>query len=489
MAQISVGANTPRSLSGFPSYPERATAWTIGAVQRPAHHMSRFIAVDRNTAYLLPPSVDEWLPQDHLARFVVEVIDQLDLSELIRQYAGRGSAAYHPAMLLGLLVYGYATGVHSSRKIERACHDSVAFRFIAANTQPDHDSIAAFRRRFLPQIEALFVQVLMLAREMKCLKLGNIALDGTKIAANASKHKALSWEHANRIEAQLREEVQLLLKLAEDSDSRPVNDGLDVPAEIARRQTRLDAIAQAKTKIEQRARERQAVEQQDYEAKCAKRQAQREQGKKPRGPDPQPPSSAPKPSDQVNLSDEESRIMPTAHGGFEQSYNAQAAVDTDTMLVVAPHVSQAPNDKREVTPILDKISALPGSLGQVSALLADSGYFSAANVNACEARFIEPLLSIKRESHHSPVLERFCADAPVPETDDPVVKMVHRLGTKNGRLLYGLRKQTVEPVFGIIKRVMGWRQMSMRGLDKARGEWSLVTMAWNIKRLHVLRAA
>ena len=451
--------------------------------------MSRFVAVDRDTAYLLPPSVDEWLPQDHLARFVVEVIDQLDLSELVRQYAGRGSAAYHPAMLLGLLVYGYATGVHSSRKIERACHDSVAFRFIAANTRPDHDSIATFRRRFLPQIEALFVHVLVLAREMNCLKLGNIALDGTKIAANASKHRALSWEYANRIEAQLRQEVQLLLKLAEDSDSRPVNDGLDVPAEIARREQRLGAIAQAKTKIEQRARERQAVEQQEYEAKCAKRQAQREAGKKPRGQDPQPPSSEPKPGDQVNLTDEESRIMPSSDGGFGQSYNAQAAVDTQTMLVVIPHVSQAPNDKREIAAVLDKVQALPQALGRVSTLLADTGYFSAANVLACEAQFIEPLLSMKRESHHIPVLQRFAADAPAPETDDPVAKMAHRLGTKKGRGLYGLRKQTVEPVFGIIKRVMGWRQMSMRGLDKARGEWSLVTMAWNIKRLHVLQAA
>ena len=451
--------------------------------------MSRFIAVDRDTAYLLPPSVDEWLPQDHLARFVVEVIDQLDLSELVRQYAGRGSNAYHPAMLLGLLVYGYATGVHSSRKIERACHDSVAFRFIAANTQPDHDSIATFRRRFLPQIEALFVQVLVLAREMKCLKLGNISLDGTKIAANASKHKALSWEHANKIEAQLREEVQQLLKLAEDSDSRPVNDGLDVPAEIARREKRLGAIAQAKAKIEERARERHAVEQQEYEAKCAKRQGQRDEGRKPRGPDPQPPASGPKDSDQVNLTDEESRIMPTSSGGFEQSYNAQAAVDTETMLVVVHNVSQAPNDKREITPILDKVQALPEGLGQVSTLLGDTGYFSAANVNACEAQGIEPLLSMKRESHHIPVLQRFAPDAPAPETDDPVVRMAHRLGTKEGRTLYGLRKQTVEPVFGIIKRVMSWRQMSMRGLDKARGEWSLVTMAWNIKRLHVLRAA
>jgi hypothetical protein len=365
----------------------------------------------------------------------------------------------------------------------------VAFRFIAANTQPDHDSIATFRRRFLPQIEALFVQVLVLAREMKCLKLGNIALDGTKIVANASKHKALSWEHANKIEAQLREEVQLLLKLAEDSDSRPVNDGLDVPAEIARREQRLGAIAQAKAKIEQRARERHAVEQQDYEAKCTKRQGQRDEGKKPRGPDPEPPSSEPKAGDQVNLTDEESRIMPASRGGFEQSYNAQAAVDTETMLVVTQHVSQATNDKREIMSVLDKIAALPEGLGQVSSLLADTGYFSAANVVACEARFIEPMLSMKRESHHIPVLERFAVDAPAPETADPVARMAHRLGTKRGRALYGLRKQTVEPVFGIIKRVMGWRQMSMRGLDKARGEWSLVTMAWNIKRLHVLRAA
>lgn len=451
--------------------------------------MSRFIAVDRNTAYLLAPSVDEWLGQNHLARFVVEVIDQMDLSELSRQYTGRGSAAYHPAMLLALLVYGYASGVHSSRKIERACHDSVAFRFIAANTQPDHDSIANFRRRFLPQIEALFVQVLMLAREMKCLKLGNIALDGTKIAANASKHKALSWAHANKIEAQLREEVQQLLKLAEDSDNRPLNDGLDVPAEIARREQRLAAIAQAKAKIEQRAKERHAAETSDYEAKCSKRQAQREAGKKPRGPEPQAPSITPLDNDQVNLTDEESRIMPTSRGGFEQSYNAQAAVDTDTMLVIAQHVTQAPNDKREIAPTLDNVKALPSELGHVQALLADTGYYSAANVAACQAQGIAPMLAIKRESHHVAVLERFAPDAPAPDTDDPVAGMAHRLGTQAGRALYGLRKQTVEPVFGIIKRVMGWSQMSMRGLSQARGEWSLVTMAWNIKRLHVLRAA
>lgn len=451
--------------------------------------MSRFVAVDRETSYLLPPSVDEWLPQDHLARFVVEVIDKLDLSELTRKYAGRGSDAHHPAVLLGLLVYGYASGVFSSRKIERASYDSVAFRFVAANTHPDHDTIATFRRRFLPQVQALFVQVLMLAREMKCLKLGNIALDGTKVHANASKHKALSWAHANKIEAQLRQEVQTLLALGEKADRAAVPDGMDVPAEIARREQRLLAIEQAKAKIEERAKERFEGEQQAHAAKVQQRQAQRDAGKKPRGKDPEPPQGGPRAKDQVSLTDEESRIMPQSGGGFEQSYNAQAAVDTETMLVVATHVSQATNDMRELVPVLDKISALPDALGRVSSLLADTGYCSAANVQACAAQRIEPMLAVKRPKHNLPMLERFAPDAPAPESDDPVAKMAHRLGTQAGRVLYGLRKQTVEPVFGIIKRAMGWRQMSMRGLDKATGEWTLVTMAWNIKRLHVLRAA
>ncbi len=231
------------------------------------------------------------------------------------------------------------------------------------------------------------------------------------------------------------------------------------------------------------------MEQQDYEAKCAKRQDQRDQGKKPRGPKPEPPPSGPKGSDQVHLPDEHSRIMPSSRGGFEQRYEAQAAVDTETMLVVIANVSQTPNDKRELESVLDKILALPEALGQVSSLLADTGYYSAANVVACQARFIEPMLSMKREAHHIPVLERFAEDTPAPETDDPVAKMAQRPGAKKGRAPCGLREQTVEPVCGIIKRVMGRSQMSMRGLKKARGEWSVVTMAWNIKQLHVLRAA
>ena len=452
--------------------------------------MNNFRTIDRQTGFLLPPSVDEWLPEKHLARFVVEVIDGMDLRAMSGSYRGSGSASYHPRMLLGILVYGYATGIFSSRKLERATYDSVAFRFIAANDHPDHDTIATFRQRFLKQIEGLFVQVLLLAREMGMLKLGTLGIDGTKIHANASRHSALSYEHAGKIEAQLKAEVAELMAKAEAADKADIPDGMSIPDELARREDRLQKIAEARTKIEARGKERFAREQAEHEAKLAAREAKTAAtGKKPSGKPPRPPTQGPLLTDQINLTDEESRIMPTSSGGFEQSYNAQAAVDTETMLVVAPNVSQAPNDKREITPILDKVQALPEGLGQVSTLLGDTGYFSAANVKACEAQGIEPMLSMKRESHHIPVLQRFAPDAPAPETDDPVVKMAHRLGTKEGRTLYGLRKQTVEPVFGIIKRVMGWRQMSMRGLDQARGEWSLVTMAWNIKRLHVLRAA
>jgi hypothetical protein len=266
--------------------------------------------------------------------------------------------------------------VHSSRKIERATYDSLAFRYVAANTHPDHDTLAAFRRRFLKQIETLFVQVLVLAREMKLLKLGHIALDGTKVLANASKHRALSWAHAGKIEAQLRQEVQSLLALAEDSDCKALPDGLDVPAEIARRQDRLSAIAQAKAKIEQRANERYQQQQQDYQAKMARRQEQCQQGKKPRGKQPQAPLAGARDKDQISLTDEDSRIMPVLGGGFEQSCNAQAAVDTGTMMVITCHVSQASNDKRQVDPALEQIAKLPEELGQVQGLLADNGYCS-----------------------------------------------------------------------------------------------------------------
>jgi transposase len=449
--------------------------------------MANFRPSDRLTSYLLPPSVDEWLPERHLARFIVEVIENLDLTTMSKSYRGTGSASYHPAPLLGLLVYGYATGVFSSRKLERATYDSVAFRFIAANDHPDHDTIATFRRRFLKEIEALFVKVLLLAREMGVLKMGTLALDGTKIHANASRHRALSYEHAGKIEAQLKEEVAELLAKAEAADQTDVPDGISIPEELARRQDRLEKLAVAKAKIEARAAERYARELTEHEAKLAAREAKSAAtGKKPRGKPPQPPVQGPLPKDQINLTDEESRIMPVAGGGFEQCYNAQAVVTADSMLVIAADVVQAPNDKQQIEPMLNQIGALPDSLGKVERLLADTGYFSAANVAACEAAGIAPLIAMGRQPHHPPVGEFFCDDPLAPENPTPVEAMAHRLKTRAGRDLYALRKQIPEPVFGIIKSVMGFRQFLLRGIDKVRGEWRLVTMAWNLKRMFVL---
>src|SRR4249920_433995 len=289
--------------------------------------MTNFRTIDRQTGYLLPPSVDEWLPEKHLARFVVEVIDGLDLGRMSGAYRGSGSASYHPRMLLGLLVYGYATGVFSSRKLERATYDSVAFRFIAANDHPDHDTIATFRRRFLPEIEALFVKVLLLAGEMGVLKMGTVALDGTKIHAHASRHRALSYEHAGKIEAQLKAEVAALMAKAEAADQADIPDGFSIPEELERREERLRKLAEARAKIEARAKERHAREQAEHEAKLAARKAREESsGKKTGGRPPSPPASGALPTDQINLTDEESRIMPAAGGGFEQCYNAQAVV-------------------------------------------------------------------------------------------------------------------------------------------------------------------
>ena len=392
--------------------------------------MSNFRTIDRETGYLLPPSVDEWLPERHLARFVVEVIDGLDLSAMSNSYRGAGSASYHPALLLGLLVYGYATGVFSSRKLERATYDSVAFRFIAANDHPDHDTIATFRRRFLKEIEGLFVRLLALAREMGMLKIGTVALDGTKIHANASRHSALSYEHAGKIEAQLKAEVADLLARAEAADKADVPDGMSIPEELARREKRLAKLAEARAKIEARAKERYEREKAEHEAKLAARAAKaKATGKKSGGKPPQPPTGPGSPPNRQR-------------------------------------------DNREPT-----------------TLLADTGYFSEANVMLCAAAQIDPMIAQGRQSHYPPLSERFAKAPPAPQNPTALDAMSYRLQTPEGKKLYALRKQTPEPVFGIIKSVMGFRQFLLRGLEKVQGEWSLVTMAWNMKRMFALAAA
>jgi transposase len=451
--------------------------------------MSNFRPINRDTPFLFPPSVDEWLPERHLARFVVEVIDGLDLSELVKVYRGSGIASYHPSILLGLLIYGYATRVFSSRAIERATHDSVAFRFIAGNEHPDHDTIAAFRKRFLPQIKVLFVEVLKLAGTMGMLKMGTVALDGTKVHANASRHSALSYGHAKKIEKQLKHEVQQLLRLAEQADGVNTPDGMSIPEELERRETRLAAIAEAKAKIEARAKERLEHEQAEHQAKLAARAEQEKRtGKKPRGRPPEPPTGGVKDTEQVNLTDEESRIMKVAGGGFDQCYNAQAVVATGSLLIVATEVTQAPNDKTQLQPMIEELKRLPKELGRAKRILADNGYFSEANVEACQAARIEPLIAMGHSSHHLSWKQRFAA-APKspPKSATPLQKMAYRLKTPRGKRLYGLRKQTPEPVFGIIKSVMGYRQSLLRGLENVKGEWNLVTMSWNIRRMFAMQ--
>ena len=448
-----------------------------------------FVDAHHRKIMLLPPSLEDWLPQDHLARFVVEVVNKLNLSELYRSYRGNGSAAYPPDVMVALLFYGYATGVFSSRKLEQGTHDSVALRYVAANTHPDHDTIASFRKRFLPQLSALFQQILLVANQMDVLRVGSVCLDGTKMKANASKHKALSYGHIDKVEKKLREEVARLLEAAEQADAIDLPDGLSLPEELATREKRLAALGKAKQEIERRVAEREEAEKREYDAKMAERlESEKKTGRKPRGREPQAPiPKGPAAKDQVNLTDEDSRIMSVSGGGFEQCYNAQACVDSASMLIVSQYVTQHVNDKQELVPSLEKLLELPEELGKIEQLIADNGYFSEANLKKCEESGVEAFIAAGREKHHIDVFERFSEPPALGADADPGEKMRHKLRTQTGRAVYALRKQVVEPVFGIIKEAMGFRHFMLRGLSNVQDEWSLVCMSYNLKRLHKLK--
>jgi transposase len=448
---------------------------------------SPFISIDRNCPIELPASLEGWLREDHLARFIVDVVEQLDLSAIEQAYGGRGSPAYPPKLMVALLFYGYATGVFSSRKLERATYESVPFIYIAGGLHPDHDSINSFRKRFLTQLEELFVQILLIAHRLGVLKLGDIFVDGSKVKANASKHKAMSWEYAHKLEAQLKAEVEKLLEMAETPPDQG-NRGLNIPAEIARREERLTKIAEAKAEIERRAQERHAREKADYDEKMARRAAQEKQtGKKPGGRAPKAPTPGPQDKDQVNFTDEESRIMPVSGGGFEQAYNGQIGVEGDSRLIVCQHISQQPNDKQELAPALDQLAQLPEELGQVKTASADTGYYSEDNVSACAKAGVVPYSACGREPHYPPLEERLAGAPQAPENPDPVSALRHRLKTAQGKAHYARRNSTVEPVFGIIKHVIGFRHFMLRGLKAVQGEWTLVCIAFNLKRLHTLK--
>jgi transposase len=436
----------------------------------------------------LKVSLGEVLPPNHLARFVVDIISQLDLSSIYGRYGARGGEAIAPEILLGLLFYGYATGVFSSRKLEKATYESIPFRFIAGNLHPDHDTIAHFRKTFLTELKAMFVQVLLLAQAVGVLKLGNLSLDGSKIHADASKSKAVSYKRLVELETQLRQEVSELFSLAEQADQGELRlpEGLIIPDEIVLRQERLVNLAQAKAVLEARAQERYAAEKADYEAKLAERAKKAGKNKrKPGGRPPQPPQPGPLAKDQYNFTDPDSRIMKNStNAGFDQHYNAQVAVEQTSLLIVATSLSNHANDKHEAEPTL---AALSPDLGQAEAVALDNGYFSQTTLQACQKRGLEAYIATGREPHQRSWLS-FFAQLPQPPPDDAsaMLKMAFKLQTQVGQAIYRLRKCTVEPVIGIIKEVLGFRQFSLRGLTAAAGEWSLVCLAFNLKRLHTL---
>jgi transposase len=426
------------------------------------------------------------LPADHLAHFIVDIIAQLDLAPLYARYGKRGGAPYAPEILLGLLVYAYATGVFSSRKIEQATKETAAFRFLAGNLSPDHDTLAAFRKQFLPELQGLFVQVLLFAQETGVLHLGNISLDGTKLHADASKSKAVSYKRLLEIEVKLQGEVAQLFALAETSDTRAVAEGMDAPYEIARREERLKRLAEAKVVLQERAAERAALEQIEYDAKMAQRQDKEDKtGKKPRGKPPPPPSATPKDGDQYNFTDPDSRILKNSRdGGFSQQYNAQAAVDQDALLIVGLSLSNHANDQGEVAPTL---AAIPAQLGTPPAAALDTGYFSESNCHVLEGAGIDPYIATGRDPHNAGWEAHFAPSGDPPaESASLREKMAYKLRTTLGKAIYRRRKCTIEPVFGQIKEVMGFRQFSLRGLPAATGEWCLVCLAYNLRRLHVL---
>jgi len=449
--------------------------------------MSRsFKTADYEATLDVTVRLGDCLPPDHLARFVVDTIAQLDLAAIYTRYGRRGGQPYAPEILLAVLFYGYATGVFSTRKLERATYETVPFRFIAGNLHPDHDTLAAFRKTFLPELKDLFVQVLLLAHMAGALKLGNISLDGTKIHADASKSKAVSYQHLLTLETHLRAEVEQLFVLSERVDQGDLPDGLVVSDEIAIRQARLARLAEAKAVLQARANERTASEQADYDAKMQERaEKTRQTGRTPRGRAPKPPIPGPRDKDQYNFTDPESRIMKhRSTEGFEQDYNAQLAVDQDSLLIVGVTLANHPTDQREAEPTLDTI---PPQVGSPAAGALDNGYFSESNIAACERRGVDPYIATGRDPHHPSWQQRFAA-LPAPPADDasPTVKMAYKLKTVLGKVIYGLRKCTVEPVIGIIKEVLGFRQFSLRGEMAAAGEWCLVCLAFALSRLHTL---
>jgi transposase len=452
----------------------------------------RFRADNMDQGLLLPPSLHDWLPEGHLARFIADVIDELDLGGIYGSYQrdGRGLAAYQPAMMVRLLLYGYCRGVVSSRKIEQATHEDVAFRYLSADTHPDHDTIASFRKRHLDALSGLFVQVLLLCQKAGLVKLGHVAIDGTKIKANASKHKAMSYDRMNEAEQRLRQEVEELLNSAaaadeaEDAKYGKGKRGDELPAELARRESRLKKIREAKAELEREAKEKAERQRAEAEAKIAERRQQetltgkKAGGHEPKVPDPE--QAKPEAKAQRNFTDPDSRIMVDGanKGSFIQAYNAQAAVDSQAQVIVAAEVTQQGNDSQQLAPMIEQVESNMGRKPQ--AVSADAGYWSEANVGDERVAGVDLYIATGRQKHGETVAE---ATGSPPEGASAKEAMQHKLRTEAGQSIYKMRKAIVEPVFGQTKEWRGFRRFSFRGVEKVRLEWKLICLTSNILKL------
>ena len=444
--------------------------------------MARFIQADRSQPFLLPPDLREWVPTDDLAHFVVAAAERVALGLFKINHRGSGSEQYPPRMMLALLVYCYANGIMSSRKIERATYFDVRVRFVAANTHPDHDTIAAFRRENEAAFKDAFLKVLELAKELKLLKVGMISVDGTKINANANIHKSIRYDRAVELRQQLKLEISELIAKAKSADAASGPEDQKLPAEIARREVLHAKLDAACGRLEAGARTRAEAERADYEKS---KQDHDDQGGSWRPPI--APSAVPRPKEQTNLTDPESRIMrKNKRSEYRQAYNAQAAVDADgSQLILANAVVQCASDANELVPMVNMVE---NNVGKPNCVLADTGYANGEAVAELEKRDIDPLVATRgtgnRRAHD---FRPVPAEKPPQKTKSEwVEKMQKKMSDVIAKAKYAKRKCTVEPVFGIVKQAMGFRQFLLRGIDKVGIEFNLVALAYNCRRVHTL---
>lgn len=443
----------------------------------------RFVNIDRDTPMLLPCDMREWVSKDDVVHFVIEVLENLDLSSFNINRRGSGSEQYPPRMMLGLLIYSYVMGVFSSRRIERMTYQNISFRYLCANTHPDHDTIAKFRRENFQAVSECFLQILELARELKLLKVGIISVDGSHIKANASKFKNISYERSLDLKQQLDADIQELLKKAEEADAHEEGAFEQLPEELSRLETLREKVHQAQLNLEKRVKDKADQERDEYERRVKEREKREHKGRFIK-----PPAEKPKPEDQANMTDPDSRLMrKSIVTPCEQSYNVQASIDAEgSYLALAGHVCQSSNDQKELE---KNVRNIPATIGKPTQVLADNGYLNGKQIKSLTRDGYDIYVATGAEDRRRQLKYDFRSKMKKTErpghnfVQDWLRKMNEKMTSENGRKIYSLRKQTVEPVFGIIKEQMGFRRFNLRGLKKVEGEWNLVLLSYNMKKI------